>query len=118
MSDKKSGGKMGKKKGVKKPLRVGTLFSGIGAFEQALKKIKFPHIIEFACDNGEIDFIPLDDPKKRKEVIMLRKKKHKTPEESEHLLSYENEISAMQSKKQISTSEHYEIAYFKFEKLK
>jgi DNA (cytosine-5)-methyltransferase 1 len=31
-------------------LRVGTLFSGIGAFEQALKKLKIPHNIIFAND--------------------------------------------------------------------
>ena len=38
---------------AKKSLRVGTLFSGIGAFEQALKQMKIPHEIVFACDNGE-----------------------------------------------------------------
>ena len=36
-----------------KKLRVGTLFSGIGAFEQVLKQMKIPHEIVFACDNGE-----------------------------------------------------------------
>lgn len=35
------------------PLRVGTLFSGIGAFEEALKQLRIPHEIVFACDNGE-----------------------------------------------------------------
>lgn len=39
-------------------LRVGTLFSGIGAFEQALKQMKIPHEIIFACDNGE-RYLPL-----------------------------------------------------------
>lgn len=34
-------------------LRVGTLFSGIGAFEQALKQLGILHEIVFACDNGE-----------------------------------------------------------------
>ena len=38
---------------TKRPLRVGTLFSGIGAFEQALLQMKIPHEIVFACDNGE-----------------------------------------------------------------
>lgn len=36
-----------------KELKVGTLFSGIGAFEHALKQLKIPHKILFACDNGE-----------------------------------------------------------------
>lgn len=37
----------------KKNLNVGTLFSGIGAFEHALKQLRLPHEILFACDNGE-----------------------------------------------------------------
>jgi len=47
---------------LKSPLRVGTLFSGIGAFEEALKQLDIPHEIKFACDTGEIELIPLDDP--------------------------------------------------------
>lgn len=34
-------------------IKVGTLFSGIGAFEHALKQLNLPHKIQFACDNGE-----------------------------------------------------------------
>lgn len=33
-----------------KPLRLGTVFSGIGAIEQALLRLKYEFIIEFACD--------------------------------------------------------------------
>lgn len=33
-------------------IRVGTIFSGIGAFEHALSILKVPHTISFACDNG------------------------------------------------------------------
>jgi DNA (cytosine-5)-methyltransferase 1 len=36
-----------------KQLRIATVFSGIGAFEQALIKEKIPFNIVFACDNGE-----------------------------------------------------------------
>jgi len=32
-------------------LRIGTVFSGIGAFEQALKSMNIKHQILFACDN-------------------------------------------------------------------
>ncbi|MCQ2198323.1 MAG: DNA cytosine methyltransferase [Paludibacteraceae bacterium] len=39
----------------KKILKVGTLFSGIGAFEHALHQLNIPHEIQFACDNGEIE---------------------------------------------------------------
>ena len=38
---------------MNRTLKVGTLFSGIGAFEHALKQLKLPHKILFACDNGE-----------------------------------------------------------------
>ncbi len=37
-------------------LKVGTVFSGIGAFEQALEILNVPHEIAFACDNGGILF--------------------------------------------------------------
>ena len=32
-------------------LKIGTVFSGIGAFEQSLKKLNINHHILFACDN-------------------------------------------------------------------
>lgn len=34
-------------------IRLATVFSGIGAVEQALLKLKIPYEIAFACDNGE-----------------------------------------------------------------
>ena len=34
-------------------IRLATLFSGIGAIEQALLKQNIEHRIVFACDNGE-----------------------------------------------------------------
>lgn len=34
-------------------LQVATVFSGIGAFEQALLKLNVPYDVVFACDNGE-----------------------------------------------------------------
>ncbi len=41
-----------------KKIFVATVFSGIGAFEQALMKLNIPHEIVFACDTGEryVDF--------------------------------------------------------------
>lgn len=38
------------------PLRVASVFSGIGSPEFAIKRLGIPHKIIFACDNGEIDF--------------------------------------------------------------
>ena len=37
----------------KNKFKIATVFSGIGAAEQALKQLKIPHEIVFACDNGE-----------------------------------------------------------------
>ena len=34
-------------------LKLGTVFSGIGAVEHALNRLNIPYKIEFACDNGE-----------------------------------------------------------------
>lgn len=36
-----------------KKITIATVFSGIGAAEQALKQLGVPHEIVFACDNGE-----------------------------------------------------------------
>lgn len=36
-------------------IRLGTLFSGIGAIEQALNMMNVEHTIVFACDNGELE---------------------------------------------------------------
>ena len=38
---------------MEKEIKVGTLFSGIGAFEHALNQLGIKHRIQFACDNGE-----------------------------------------------------------------
>lgn len=54
-------------------LKIGTLFSGIGAFETALKQLGLPHEIKFACDNGEVELVPLDTSE-RKEYKRLDKK--------------------------------------------
>ena len=34
-------------------IRIATVFSGIGAAEQALQQLGVEHEIVFACDNGE-----------------------------------------------------------------
>ena len=47
-------------------LRTLSLFSGIGAFEEALKQLGVLHEIKFACDTGEIELIPIDDEKNRR----------------------------------------------------
>jgi len=43
-------------------IKLGTLFSGIGAVEQAFRQLNIPHEIVFACDNGEryLDINPVE----------------------------------------------------------
>ena len=84
---------MAKKSGKRKILRVGTLFSGIGAFEQALLQMRMPHEIVFACDNGEIELIPLA-PTEQKCYLELRKKKksERTKEELAALALFTRKI--------------------------
>lgn len=42
----------------KSPLRLATVFSGIGAIEQALLRMHIDHEIVFACDNGDLTPYP------------------------------------------------------------
>lgn len=36
-------------------IKIGTVFSGIGAIEQAVERLELEHEIEFACDNGNVN---------------------------------------------------------------
>ena len=51
-------------------LKLATLFSGIGAIEQALKNMKIDYKIEFACDNGERE-LPIDKKEIEKKLKKL-----------------------------------------------
>lgn len=57
-------------------LKLGTLFSGIGAVEQALIRLGIEYKIEFACDNGDID-IDIDVDKEKEHVFNLGTKEEK-----------------------------------------
>lgn len=41
-------------------IRLATVFSGIGAIEQALKRMQLEHQIVFACDNGDVNILSKD----------------------------------------------------------
>ena len=58
-------------------LRLGTLFSGIGAIEQALIRMNIKHKIVFACDNGDIDININVEEEKEKIFNMCSKLKKK-----------------------------------------
>lgn len=54
-----------------KKLKVATVFSGIGAPEQALNKMDIPYDIVFACDNGEREL-----PIEKEQIIREAKEKN------------------------------------------
>lgn len=59
-------------------LRVGTAFSGIGAFEQALDILNIPHELAFACDNGGILFEDIAKAEDIEKLNSLTDPKEKT----------------------------------------
>lgn len=66
----------------KKVLSIGTLFSGIGAAEFALKRMGIPHKILFACDNGELALTKSDE-----EIKMALSKMQSQNEKKEFIKS-------------------------------
>ena len=57
-------------------IRLATLFSGIGAIEQALLKTSTPHKIIFACDNGERELeLSKDEILRKTDNMSLEEKK-------------------------------------------
>ena len=54
---------------LNRKIKLGTLFSGIGAIEQAFLKLNIDHEIVFACDNGEREI-----KESREEIIEDRTK--------------------------------------------
>jgi len=57
-------------------IKLGTLFSGIGAIEQAFKRLNIDHEIVFACDNGNIN-IDIDANKELAKIKKLKSPKEK-----------------------------------------
>lgn len=57
-------------------IRLGTIFSGIGAIEQALKRMELNFEVEFACDNGNIE-INIDYNKELENIKKLKTIKEK-----------------------------------------
>ena len=53
-----------------KPLRLATVFSGIGAIEWGLRRLSIPYEVVFACDNGERE-IEYDLDTAKKEIASL-----------------------------------------------
>lgn len=52
-------------------LKLATAFSGIGAIEQALKRLAIEYQIEFACDNGDVE-IDIDHDQELKKIKKMK----------------------------------------------
>ena len=48
-------------------IKLATVFSGIGAIEQALKQMNIEYEIVFACDNGE-RYLDIDQKEIKKQI--------------------------------------------------
>ena len=67
-------------------LKIGTVFSGIGAVEHALEKLAVPYEIQFACDNGERKL------KKKYEEIVAATSKMSNSKRNEYVSELYNEV--------------------------
>ena len=87
---------------IKPKLKLATLFSGIGAIEQALIRNKTPYDIVFACDNGDIEINYNQDI----ELAKIRKMNNKTEKKK-----YVDSLYANNSKKQNYVKQSYLANY-------
>lgn len=83
-------------------LRLGTLFSGIGAVEQALVRMNIKYKIIFACDNGDID-INVDIEKEKRKIFNMKSKLTKK--------KYVDNLYQSKSKKQNYVKQSYLANY-------
>lgn len=84
-------------------IRLATLFSGIGAIEQALTRLHIPYELIFACDNGDIE-IDIDVESEKKKIDKLKTKLDKK--------EYVDNLYKSQTKKQNYVKQSY-IANYK-----
>ena len=85
-------------------LKLATAFSGIGAIEQALKRLKVEHEVIFACDNGEI-IIDVDT-----DLELEKIRKMSSPiEKREYVKNLYNTLSRKTNFVEISYKGNYKI---------
>ena len=87
---------------IKPKLKLATLFSGIGAVEQALIRNNTPHEIVFACDNGDIE-IEYNHEEEFKKIQSMNSKLEKK--------KYVDDLYASKSKKQNYVKKSYLANY-------
>lgn len=83
-------------------IKLATVFSGIGAIEQALKRLGIKHEIVFACDNGDIE-INVDTEKELEKIRSFATVKEKK--------EYVKNLYSSLSKKKNFVEESYKANY-------
>lgn len=83
-------------------IKIGTVFSGIGAIEQALRRMNINHEIVFACDNGNIN-IEIDVEKELETIRKLSTTKEKK--------EYSNSLYKVNSRKKNFVEDSYKANY-------
>lgn len=86
------------------PLKLATAFSGIGAIEQALKRLNIEHKIVFACDNGDI-LIDVDTDRELSKI----KKLSSIDEKRDYVYNLYKENSRKTNFVEIAYKGNYEI---------
>lgn len=84
------------------PLKLATVFSGIGAIEEAIERLNISHEIIFACDNGEVT-IDVDTDNELNKIRHL-----KNPNEK---LNYVKNLYLSKSKRKNFVKESYLANY-------
>ena len=69
-------------------IKLATLFSGIGAIEQALLRLNERHKIVFACDNGELELSLLPEDEQKEYDILKKIPQKKITSEQKNRLSF------------------------------
>jgi len=87
---------------IKPKLKLATLFSGIGAVEQALIRNKTPYEIVFACDNGDVE-IEYNHEEEFKKIQSMNSKLDKK--------KYVDDLYASKSRKQNYVKQSYLANY-------
>ena len=87
---------------IKPKLRLATLFSGIGAIEQALIRNKTPYEIVFACDNGDVE-VKYNHEEEFKKIQSMNSKLEKK--------KYVDDLYASKSRKQNYVKQSYLANY-------
>lgn len=87
---------------IKPKLRLATLFSGIGAVEQALIRNKTPYEIVFACDNGDVE-VEYNHEEEFKKIQSMNSKLDKK--------KYVDDLYASKSRKQNYVKQSYLANY-------